>query len=688
MESKVRQSAVIVGTLIVLLMVACGAPRSEAVPAFADDGAAARDTGADSELATDSEDGVVHVNGRTVDLRAHLTAYPFDRWPSIDLRSGRYFVKKRVDGGREELMLASFDPKKPGELDLEQATRISPRDFTKRNLWGAVWSPVTNRAVIKADEKNDEVLNLYELDPATGEERRLTDVAYIYDFALSPDGRSVACTTRSTSEETSQGHVVVVDLVERTSRVVYTDSPAIKMVWGSISWQPNGKGLLVPFMHDSLRKKRNLLYVPLGGGKARVLTDTKVTRTTMSALDWADDDHFLYEADAEETVGVFRGSLKTGKHTRVTAKDANVKSSGVIHDGGVAFVVAVTGNPLRSTLQLIHAATAEVAKSEDFDGSLYVYDSHADSVALKTISLTDPFSVIRIQMKGDAVSRSTMVGYPADVLAKVVHCDVEKVSFPTFDKPTVPGETDGKLHAYVLSPKRKLGPDKARALVLSFYGGTNYFSPAFQVLCDAGYHVMSPAPRGTSDFGTAFFTIGDGDWGGGETLDAFFAGEFLAKHLGLPADRIGIFGGSRGGYDTMRALTFPGQVNGVSVDFRFGFGISDYGISDIISAYEEGNIQGWYVKLTGGDPTRDAAKWRDRSPITHVAKLNVPLLLTHGDTDSRVPVAESRRFVEAAKALGKDVTYVELEGQGHGYKGVEANTKYFRAVLQFLGELK
>lgn len=682
-----RGAAAIVGLLTMLLVMGCGGPASEGKPPVAGDAAASDvDAGADPTHEA-SSDSVVRVNGRTVDLSAHLTALPFNHWPSVDLRSGRYFVKKRVED-REALMLASFDPTSAAELDLDKAERISSRDFSMRNLWGAVWSPSTQRTIILADENNDELLNLYELDPATGDERKLTDVGYIFSFELSPDGRFVACTTRATREESSQGHVVVVDLVERTSRVVYADSAAIKMVWGAISWQPDGKGLLVPFMHDSLRKNRNLLYVPLDGGEAQVLTDTKVTRTTMSALDWADDDHFLYQADGDETVGVYRGSLKTGKHTRVTAKTANVKSSGVIHDGGVAFVVAITGNPLESTAQLIDAATAKVVWSDTSAGSLYVYDTHDNRIALKTISLTNPFSMVRLQKTGGEIAKTTMVAYPADVLAEVVHCDVEKVSFPTFDKPTVPGETEGRLHAYVLSPKRPLGPGEGRGLVLSFYGGTNYFSTSFQVLCNAGYHVMSPAPRGTSDFGTAFFTLGDGDWGGAETLDAFFAGEFLAKHLGLPADHIGIFGGSRGGYDTMRALTFPGEVNGVSIDFRFGFGISDFGISDVISAYEEGNIQGWYVKLTGGDPTLDAAKWRDRSPLTHVATLNVPLLLTHGDKDSRVPVTESRRFAEAAKAHDKDVTYLELEGQGHGYKGVEANTKYYRAVLQFLSGLK
>lgn len=630
------------------------------------------------------DDGMVEINGRKIDLKAHLTAYPFSRWPSVDLRSGRYFVTKRAEGGREDLMMAHFAPVTPEPVALDDARRISPRDFTTRNLWGIAWSPQTATAIIMADENNDETLNLYELDPDTGQETRLTDVAYIYDFELSPDGRLVACTTRSQREETSRGHVHIVDLVARTSKVVFTDSTARKMVWGAISWQPNGEGLLVPFMRDSLRKKRNLMYVPLRGGEPRVLTDHEKTRTTISSLEWADDDHYLYQADDEGGIGVYRGSLKSGRQVRVTPSSENVKSAGVVHDTDSAYVVAITGNPLTSTIQLIDATTTKVKWSEDYPGSMFVYDTHDDLVAVKTVSMTNPFSMSVMRLSGGEVTRAPLAKYPSEVLDEVVHCNVEKVSFPTFDEPEVPGEEKGDLHGYVLSPKRPLPEGEARALVLSFYGGSNYFSTDFQVLCAAGYHVMSPAPRGTSDFGSTFLSLGDGDWGGGETLDAFYAGQFLSEHLDLPADHIGIFGGSRGGYDTMRALTFPGEVNGVSVDFRFGFGISSYGISDILRAYEDGNIQGWYVKLTGGDPSLDLEKWRDRSPITHVDNLKVPLLLTHGDKDSRVPVEESRRFFEAAKARGKDVTYLELEGQGHGYKGVAAQTQYFRAVLEFL----
>jgi dipeptidyl aminopeptidase/acylaminoacyl peptidase len=199
---------------------------------------------------------------------------------------------------------------------------------------------------------------------------------------------------------------------------------------------------------------------------------------------------------------------------------------------------------------------------------------------------------------------------------------------------------------------------------------------------------MSPAPRGTEEFGAHFLGLAAGDWGGAETLDDFAAGKYLRDRLDLPERRIGIFGHSRGGYDTLRALTFPGTVNGVEEKFRFGFGIAESGISDIIRAARSGNVSQYSANLTGGDAAKNPSKWIDRSPETHADLISGPVLLTHGSSDQRVPVAESRAMYAKLKSLGKEAYYLELPGQGHDYVGIEARTSYYRAIFDFLDKLR
>ena len=120
--------------------------------------------------------------------------------------------------------------------------------------------------------------------------------------------------------------------------------------------------------------------------------------------------------------------------------------------------------------------------------------------------------------------------------------------------------------------------------------------------------------------------------------------------------------------------------------FDFGFGWSHAGFSNILTFYETCNIPDWVVK-EAGDPETEADKLLDRSPISHVERLEAPILLTHGSNDWRVPPDESRRFVEKAEALGKPVTYVEFEGQGHGIRGFENLVRYYQAVLDFYADV-
>ena len=199
----------------------------------------------------------------------------------------------------------------------------------------------------------------------------------------------------------------------------------------------------------------------------------------------------------------------------------------------------------------------------------------------------------------------------------------------------------------------------------------------------AGLTVISPAVRGSDGFGKAFSALNDGDLGGDEIVDLFHVARWAEKTLGLSPKQIGVYGGSHGGYATMRALTFPGAAN--AEPYAFGFGLAHAGFSDIKSFHDQCNIPDWVV-LESGDPAKpeQLARMRDRSPLSHVDLLRAPLLLTHGSNDWRVPVGESRAFDEKARALGKPVTYVEFAGQGHHIEGLALQRQLFQARFDFL----
>jgi dipeptidyl aminopeptidase/acylaminoacyl peptidase len=275
---------------------------------------------------------------------------------------------------------------------------------------------------------------------------------------------------------------------------------------------------------------------------------------------------------------------------------------------------------------------------------------------------------------------------PQELLDKIVHAKVEKVEYPTFDIDEKTGK-QRMLHGYLFIPDNPLPKDQQICLVHSFYGGGNYYLSRSHILGEAGIYIFSPSPRGSSGFGKDFEALNDKDLGGNEIIDIIYAGKYISEKLGIPPQRIGVFGGSHGGYAVMRLLTFPGEINGNKASFDWGFGMSHAGFSDIISFYDFCNIPDWVI-LEAGDPATEAEKLNDRSPIYHADKMKGKLLLTHGENDSRVPIEGSQRFADSLKKYGKDVKFVIFEGQGHSNKGLQNNLKFYKTWFDFLDDIK
>ena len=223
-------------------------------------------------------------------------------------------------------------------------------------------------------------------------------------------------------------------------------------------------------------------------------------------------------------------------------------------------------------------------------------------------------------------------------------------------------------------------------MIQSFYGGGNNFSLRYQILAEAGIYILSPSPRGSGGFGKEFSALNDKDLGGNEIIDIFYAAKYISEKLDIPPKNIGVFGNSHGGYATMRTLTFPNEVNGINVEFDWGFGISHAGFSDIIHFYENCNIPDWVI-LEAGDPKTEADKLNDRSPLYHADKMKGHLLLTHGTNDSRVPIEGSEMMTDSLTKYNKNIKLVKFNGQGHGIRGLDNTVILFQTWFDFLEEV-
>jgi dipeptidyl aminopeptidase/acylaminoacyl peptidase len=224
----------------------------------------------------------------------------------------------------------------------------------------------------------------------------------------------------------------------------------------------------------------------------------------------------------------------------------------------------------------------------------------------------------------------------------------------------IPGP-HGEIPATLLRPKT---PGRV-PLVLHVHGGPEdqerrMYHALRQYLVAHGVAVLVPNIHGSTGYGSSYQRSIHRDWGGVDLADLDALARWASAQDWVDARRLGIYGGSYGGFATLSAATrLPGYWRVAAEAF---------GPSDLVTMARS-DAPSWqrFVRRWVGDPDRDAATLRARSPLTYAADLACPLLVLQGTRDPRVAKSESDQMVRRLRELGKDVTYVEQEGAGHGW---------------------
>jgi dipeptidyl aminopeptidase/acylaminoacyl peptidase len=231
---------------------------------------------------------------------------------------------------------------------------------------------------------------------------------------------------------------------------------------------------------------------------------------------------------------------------------------------------------------------------------------------------------------------------------------------------------------------RPPGVDQPGPAALYLHGGPEAqerptFDPHHQALAAAGITVFAPNIRGSSGFGREFVHADDGPLRYAAFDDVLAAADHLVS-TGLAAkDRIAVTGRSYGGYLTLAALAFfPGV---------FAAGIDICGMSDLRTFYRDSET--WIAAAAVakyGHPEHDRDLLEDISPLRAADRIDVPLLVVHGEHDTNVPVGEAHQIVRALHDHGRPVEYLELAGEGHVYRRVENRRRLATRMLRFLAE--
>ena len=617
----------------------------------------------------------VHFLDKSIDLAPYLEGYPYR--PALPIWSENTLIYD-VDTAKKHLHRTALDFEQ--HTAMESGTKVSSIDWNTRTRWGLSYHH--DQLYFLGDESNDEVINLYRLDLAGGTVEALTTVPYTYGYQFSPDEKRIAWLPRK-GEHPFVTCLATMDPDGSNPTEHVCDTPKATFTWGSPSWAPDGRGVVVRVNINGQRQRGNLAWISWENPQPIILTETNKTRTSTGALvNWLDNSRFVYRSDESgfDAIGIYDLNRHVTKWLYTT--ETSITHSEVVEFGEEKRILLIEHSPIQDKLILLSPLTGKIIQEKTLDAVPRLHGKVEDGQALlEFYSNSSPFSLQRLEVKPDGFELKPWLALPNTLQSEIVQCDVQRVSFPTFDKPGDANE-NRMLHAYLYTPKNMANAADHLVRITSFYGGENRFSRDTQIFCEAGVVTFSPAVRGSWGFGTDFYRLNDGDLGGDEIADLFFAARWLESQ-GYDPKKIGVFGRSHGGYATMRALTFPPGTNGHDEVFPFAFGLADAGFSDIISFYENCNIPDW-VLLEAGDPATEPDKLRDRSPINHIDKLQAPLFLSHGENDNRVPVAGSRTMNEACLAAKKPCTYVEFAGQGHRVRGLNNERKLYQERFSFL----
>ncbi|MEO0520783.1 MAG: S9 family peptidase [Cyanobacteria bacterium P01_A01_bin.116] len=245
-----------------------------------------------------------------------------------------------------------------------------------------------------------------------------------------------------------------------------------------------------------------------------------------------------------------------------------------------------------------------------------------------------------------------------------------------------------EIPAYLTLPSGAT-PENLPAVVLPHGGPWSRdvwgYSPFVQFLANRGYAVLQPNFRGSTGYGKAFLNAGNQEWGTGAMQHDITDGvQYLIDEGIADPERIGIFGGSYGGYATLAGLAFTPEL--------YAAGVSFVGPSNLITflssipPYWITLQSNWFLRVGDPNDPSDRERLEAQSPLFFADQIQAPLMVIHGANDPRVKQAESDQIVVEMRELGRPVEYLIASDEGHGFGKANNLLASMAALERFFAE--
>lgn len=606
--------------------------------------------------------------GYTFDrFAARRVYYSFDFLPkSNDIiysvnTSGQFNIWRQPSSGRGT-----------GPLPARQLTAF--QEWSVRNITA---TPDGRKILAFADKDGDENYQIFEVDSQKGWHRPLVlepQVRHEYGIqAVSNDGRFIA--HGSNRRNPRDMDVMITSLTTGRTRPLLAGGASY--VFGR--WARDGRRATVVDMKSP--QDLDVYVVDIKTGKRKMMTRHSGNEVNMPGPWEAGGTGFYLLSDRDrEFTGLCFVPTETGKREWLVSGRSDVEDVALSPDGRT---LAWAEN--REGYSIIHIVDARTKKE--------LRDPILTGGAI-TPGALDNFTLLKFSPEGNKLAciismawqppEIYMFDVPSMVRSRLTYGFVGNVPQQEMVRPRLIAyqSFDRKIPAFLYKPR--VAAKRRVPVLLMIHGGPQAqerpwygYAGMYQYLLSQGIGVLAPNIRGSSGFGKSYTKLILHDWGGDELKDIEHAWKYLLKLSWVDPRRIAIAGGSFGGFAALSAVTRIPQAWRAAVDI--------FGPSNLVT-FAKAVPPHWKRMMAEwlGDPDKERKFLLERSPMTYVKNVRSPMLIIQGANDPRVVKKESDQFVEKLKSLGREVDYMVLPDEGHGFTKQKNEFAAYKRITDFL----
>lgn len=532
------------------------------------------------------------------------------------------------------------------------------------------WPPGGARVFLLADERGDEIYQIYSMSTSGGNLEKVTTEPNVRNefspAGFSPDRKFIAYARNALR---SRDIDICLQNLETGEKRILVKGKG-DYLYFPFNFSPNGRYLSIIRSLPSINT--HILVYDLRTNTCRNVTQC-LGESTYFPGPWDQKSRGFYVLtnQSSEFFGLGFYDINIGRFSWLEQYDCDIESVDLTRDGRY---LGWINNKLGTSCLVIHDLVQDTLLTFPKLPSGVISSAHFSSDGehlvfyLENTNCSRNLYALGLTHRNCWRLSQSTVKVPSKELV-----EPELINYSSFDR---------NIPAWLYKP-RNLKPGERVPVVLSIHGGPESqerpiyaYDGLYQYLLHRGIGILAPNIRGSTGYGKSYQRLIYRDWGGGELKDVIAGTEYLRRLDWVDSERLGIFGISFGGFVALSAVTRFPHYWSAAVDIM--------GPSDLVTftqrvpPFWRGFMKNWV-----GDPDKDHDFLVERSPITYVHQLCCPILIIQGEHDVRVRRSESDQIVEKLKAQGRDVEYIVFEGEGHGFTNPINAHKAWQSVANF-----